>query len=269
MRSLSLLIISFLLAACNQQEIPSYNDLTPAEQAAIESARKDKCLRDYASVYANFKEDTALLFDSDKWVRGKGFYHEYKGKDFTRKVDIRIWKQDRNTDDIYFYITDTLSGSSSYFLKMSRSQNEAILDDVYADHCDRVYTVTGTTGLTAKYEYTVTNAPNTDTYTDTYTLSPAYPIFFANFNLARKKVTKNSSGTVTSTLNDTSTLTAKTFDFGSYTTATDAAQYTQKFCLIDEETAGVYRFMKAQSTNGFRLQTVCASTPPVDWDLSI
>jgi hypothetical protein len=149
-----------------------------------------------------------------------------------------------------------------------------MISDLLVDHCSKFYTSTSSSSgpLSILYEFEKSNAPNTDIYSDTYSLAFTYPAFFANFQLSRSVKTENSSGVQQgSIVNYTSSLTTKSFTFDS-DTATDSAFYTQKFCTIDKETLDVstsrYRFSTDSNTIGFKFNCT-ETTPPVDWNLTL
>lgn len=279
MKKLLIVFLLALLSSCVQEEIQSFNDLSPSEQDAIRQTSYLKCLAQYQIIYNRFKNTSNQVFDSTSYDREKGFYFEYKsGTEVKKKLDIRVWKRDGNADEIYFYITDTQIGSENYFLRVTRNQNESMIDDLLEDHCRKPSVYTSSTGesgpLSIKYEFERSNAPNTDVYTDTFSLPFSSLAVFANFRIGRKITTKNSSGeTVGSAQNYTSSLVTKSYDFDGYTIPTDSTRYTQKFCNLVEENVVInganttaYRFSQVPSNLGFRLSCT-EGTVPGDWNL--
>lgn len=254
-----------------------YNRLDPDERTDIDNASRDKCVATYTPIYRTFREKSNEVFNSTSYDRAKGFYYEYKiGTDVKRKMDIRVWKRDGNADEIYFYITETQLSSESYFLRVTRVQNEEMIADLLTDHCVRtpspVYTSTTSASgpLTVKYEYLRSNAPNTDEYIDSYSLPFSNLAMFANFRLTRKVTTKNSSGTIVGTAsNYASTLTSKTYNFEGYNDASNSGRYTQKFCDFQYEIPADnhYRFSKDSTLTGFKW--TCQTSLPVGWDLTL
>lgn len=260
-----------------------WDKLTPAQRAELAARGKKECEASYKSTYNNFKNTSSGVFTASNYERGRGFYHEYKvDKDVKRKIDIRIWKQDVNNRVIYFYVTETNLGTNSYFLKITQAENEAMIDDLYSDHCDKtaLKVTTGSSGpAKAVQEYNEPNSPNTDEYTDTFTYNFNYLAYFANFNLARDVKTVTTSGsTVGSVVKYTSSLVAKnyTFEEASYTAKRDNNfVYSQKFCTIKENIDGnKYRVAKEPNTFGYVLKEnsidatkLCETTKPADWNL--
>ena len=277
MKIFILFSLILLNSSCKQEEIEAYDSLTSAERDAIQNASRDKCISTYSPTYASFKKNSNDVFDSSSYNRELGFYHEYKaGTEVKRKMDIRVWKRDGNADEIYFYVTETQLASESYFLRITRAQNEEMIDDLLLDHCvrtpARIYESSMTSSaLTVKYEFEKSNAPNTDEYIDTYSLPFTSLAMFANFRLSRKITTRASDGDVVgSAVNYTSTLTTKTYDFEGFNDATNSARYTQKFCDFQYELPAPdnqYRFSKESSFIGFKIN--CDTVVPAEWNLSI
>lgn len=267
-----LLLISILSLVSCQEEVQMYDKLDDNERTDIDNQSNATCITNFTPIYDTFKEKSAEIFDSSTYDRAKGFYHEYKsGNDVKRKLDIRVWKRDSTTREIYFYITETQLATESYFFRITQTQADEIISDLLTDHCTKFYTSTTSSNgpLTVKYEYNKSNAPNTDYYVDTYSLPFTYNPFFANFQLSRTVTTKNSEGTVQGTaVSYTSTLTAKTYTFDS-DVATSSAYYTQKFCNLKRDaTSSKYRFSTSSSIIGF--QTECVeTTPPAGWNLTL
>lgn len=269
------------MGSCVQEEVQSFNDLSPSEQDAVRQTSYQKCLAQYQIIYNRFKNTSNQVFDSSSYDREKGFYFEYKlGSEVKKKLDIRIWKRDGNADEIYFYITDTQIGSENYFLRVTRAQNESMIDDLLEDNCRKPSVYTSSAGdngpLSIKYEFERSNAPNTDVYTDTFSLPFSSLALFANFRIGRKITTKNSSGTTVGTAQTyTSSLVTKSYDFEDYSTPTDSTRYTQKFCDLVEEsvvingaTTNAYRFSQVPTNLGFRFS--CAvGTVPGGWSLTL
>lgn len=256
-----------MLASC-EEEVAKYDELTEGQQEAIRQRGRALCIRDFTPIYERFKNESVKVFDSDSYERQDGFYHEFKGPSSTRKIDIRVWKQDRTANEIYFYITENLEGSSNYFLRITQAQNEAMIDSLLKDHCDKVYTSTsGSNGpVNVLYEYTVDNPPNDDFYDDKYVLNFGSLAYFGKFRKTRTVETKNEDNDRVGELQQyTSTLVAKGYDFEGRNVATNSTYYTQNFCEPALETATDYRFNKTSDT----LKLTCAATPPVGWDLSI
>ncbi len=272
------IVMSFLLS-CVQEEVESFNDLSPSEQEAIRQNSYLKCIAQFQTIYNRFKNNSNQVFDSTSYDREDGFYFEYKlATEVKKKLDIRVWKRDANAGDLYFYITDTQIGSENYFLRVTRSQNETMIDDLLEDHCRKPSVYTSSSGdsgpLSIKFEFERSNAPNIDAYTDTFSLPFSSLAVFANFTIVRKITTKNSNGeTVGSAQNFSSSLVSKSYNFEGYTDPTDGSRYTQKFCdvvtetvVINGVTKNAYRFSQVPSNLGYRFSCTEGAVP-AGWNL--
>ena len=283
MNQVFFLLLAFTFVSCNEKVIESYDDLTPDEQEEIRNYSYLRCKSQYQSIYDRFKNTSNEVFDSSSFDRENGFYFEYKqgtASDVKKKMDIRIWKRDGTLDEIYFYITDVVLGSESYFLRLTRSENEEMIDDLLEDHCLRPLIYTSSSAdygpLSISYSYDKINAPNTDSYVDVYSLPFSNPAFFANFRISRKVTTTDSNGDAVGTaVSYSSTLISKTYSFDSYTDPSDSSRYTQKFCnpatesaVVNGATVNVFRFSQDTSFFGFKIDCV-EGTAPVGWNLTL
>lgn len=273
MKTIFFLIILLLLGiSCKQEEIQSYADLDPDEQAAINAAGTIQCLNRVASNYNQFKASSNEVFSSSSFNREDGFEFILKnGTTAERTVQIKIWKQ--TPTELFFYISDD-KASGDYFLRWQKADNEQVIDDLKAAHCTRpeIYTSSiASSSLTMKYEYTLPKAPDHEDYVDTYTMAFSQPAFFANYKIGRTKKLVNSDDEVQSTTTYTSTLTAKTYDFENYDNAEDSGRYNQLFCTIPRGASG-YRFANERNVEGFKFSlsgAECVTTKPAAWDLTI
>lgn len=248
-----------------------YDQLTQAEQDAIRERAKEKCLETNTPHYARYKIKSGEVFASSAYQREDGYYFEYKlNTEVKKKIDVRVWKQD--ADEMYFYVTDTVLSSDSYFLRIKKTENEDMISDILSDHCSdpKVYTAStsGTGPVSVTYEYEKSNAPNTDEFKDVYSFRFAELAFFGSYRITRTLRTVNSEDAEVSKSTYTSTLVYKAYDFTS-DNYSDTSKYTQKFCHVKEDdTAAKYRVSQKTEFIGFELECVL-TTKPADWDLSI
>ena len=275
--SLAFIILLLLGVSCNQEEIQSYNDLTADERTAIQNASHDKCVREVAVNYNQFKTNSNAIFTSSSYNREDGFEFVLKnGTTTERTVKIQVWKQ--TPTEIFFYISDD-KASGDYFLRWQKTDNETMITDLQSVHCLRpeIYTSSlGSSALTMKDEYTLQKAPDHENYVDTYTMAFNQPAFFANYKISRTKKLVNDSDVVQTTTNYTSTLTAKTYDYGTNDNAEDNTQYNQLFCTVTRTGAG-YRFANQRGVEGFLINLAdttpgtgtCQTSKPAAWDMSI
>lgn len=263
-----LLIILVTLSSCRQEE-SRWDELSTDEQAYLRARARMKCEEDNANAYKNFKKLSGESFASSTYNRAKGIEIKFKQGDVvSTTTDMKVWKQDTINDVLYFYVTKTNSDYStdSYFLRLPGVQNDDVIDDLLADHCEEIYTASlGSHGpLNVKYPYTVNISSGKYEYTDNYAFNFSEPTFLGSYRLSRKVITFDSNGKETATANFSSTLTHKTYPSFASTDYTHS-DYSQKFCIVTFETGSQYRLSKTEL--GFKKS--CQTTPPVDWDLSI
>lgn len=270
-----LLVLSALLVlglSCKQEEIQSYDDLTPGEQAAINAAGRLQCLSRVAANYNEFKSNSNAVFTNSAFNREDGFEFLFKnGTTTERTVQIKVWKQ--TPTEIFFYISDD-KAAGDYFLRWQKTDNEQMIDDLKDAHCTRpeIYTSSiNSSLLSMKYEYTLQKAPDYEEYIDTYSMALSQPAFFANYKIGRTKKLFNDEDELQTTTTYTSTLTAKSYDFGTNDNPEDNSQYNQLFCTIPRGGSG-YRFANERNVEGFKINlsgAECVNTKPAAWDMSI
>lgn len=257
----------FTLVSC-KQEVAGWDALSTTERDYIRNQARLKCLQTYEPYFKTYKKNSEKVFSSYDFRRGKGYYHELKeGDSIKKKVDFRIWKQSSN--EIYFYVTENVLGTHSYFLRIQHHENDDMIEQLRKDHCDnqsKIFTSSsvGSQGpLSVRKEYILPNAPNTDHYNDSYTFNFNELAYFATYTLKRTLEVKDSEDKVISTTNYTSSWTGKDYEFTS-SNANDSSYYTQKFCELDLTSLQ----LPFNSEIGYGI--VCNSTTvPGDWDLSI
>lgn len=265
MKTLGVLAFSFLLlGSCVDREIEAYDSLTQIEQDEIRSRGRQQCLERLASTYDNFKRESNEVFNSTGYDRAKGFTAEFTGGTVKKTLEVKIWK--RTPQALYFYIS--AENSDDYFLKISKAENELMVDALLDIHCLRpeIYVSNlGASVLTMKNEYVLPKAPNREKYIDTYTMQFNSLVAFANYRLSRTRATFNDKDEqIDTTVKYESTMKGKDFTFNS--TDPHSNEYNQKFCLIDDTDS--YRFPKERGQEGFKY--VCTGTAdPLVWDLAI
>lgn len=283
MKKLLFLSLTILLAfSCKEEEVQTWDDLTEAQKNEIRLRAQKRCEADYLATFNRFKATSSSdVFNSTNYDREKGFHLDYKENDSVkRSVDIRVWKRDSSAREVYFYITETLLGSDSYFLRITGTENDDMIDDLFSVHCDRknfpaFSSTTGDNGpQKVIQEYSVSNSPNIDEYTDTYELSFSRLAYFANYRLSRtvKQVKADDTDSVVKTINYKSEFKNKSFDFEAdiYDAKRTATEYyfTQKFCTIEASVTPAGYF-PSKDPNKFGYTLTCQTTKPADWDLAL
>jgi hypothetical protein len=279
------------LIAC-KESISDYDKLSTNDQLYIRTLSAIQCREKFAQTFKNFKDTSAKAWDlNNGYKRGNGFHQEFlEGTAALSKVDFKIWKVD--STDIYFYVTESASSvESSYFLKLSRVQNEDMITDLAEDFCTKNYTgnTSGASGpVTINQEFTRTNTVNTnhtDHYVDVYTIGFDRPAYIGPYNVTRTVTTTDrvaSGGTVIGTAKSfKTTMAAQTYVFTDNAQYNTLTYYVQNFCEpVDTTGEGVFRLYKrpansdmtATSSTIFRFGynfTCTPTTIPAGWDLTI
>lgn len=262
MKKVFFIFLLVLSSAC-QEEKGIWDELTGPEREAVRAEAEAACLSESSQRFTNFKTTSANTFSSSDWVRNKQWRHILKnGEVEDTRTDFQVWKQ--RATELYLWVKVTKgSDVSDYFLRISQSENEDMIDDIRSNICSRTMSTTSTSNsgpVSAIKTYTQTAGSEKREFTDTYNFDFSYLAFFgANHNLTRKIVTKKvSNDEVISTINLTSSFSSVTGADDLRVLYTDG--YTQKFCEV------------STLTSPYAIPYILNSCPtvlPGDWDLSI
>lgn len=260
--SIVFIFILLLLASC-RKEIANYDKLTAAERAALARRYSAKCTSDSAVEIKNFKRDSNSVFSSSNFSRNKSFKHEYKdGSTIMYTIDLQVWKQ--TSSEIYFVWTETGESEVSKFLRITKAENETMIDNLLSDLCSQKYKGSINNSVNLTYEYERQVAAKRIVYTDSVASRYDHPAGFANFTVKRSKKT------IEEDVNDvnksyTSTLVAGTLnDLSSSNPSAIAVEYCY-FDLVDNS----YQFVKSttERERGFRI--TCTNSLPAGWNLNL
>lgn len=268
MKKLIVLSVLLLLASC-QEEVQSYNDLSPDEQAAINSQGQAQCLTNAEGNFTTYKTKSAEVFTSGNYTRGNGFSFTLKNGTTTFKtIDISVWKQ--TATEMYFLVTDSFASSGNYFLRITKAENDSMIDTMKTKYCERgdvpnKYTMGLTSSsLTATYETNnyITSGTNKNNYKDTYTMYFNELVQFATYRVGRSlKVTDQDGNQVGNTESYTSTFADKDVTFAS----ADPNTYATTYCTIPTP----YLFIKSKNFQGFYdPNAACTGSIPAGWNLT-
>jgi hypothetical protein len=262
-----------LLSTSCKKTVHAWNELSDAERTEINNRAQQNCVATNAAAYEAFLDSSDETFASASFARGVGYERQYKLEGSTNAADtytMKVWKQDSTNGVLYFYVTQSVStgGEESYFLRIKRTDNEALINQLKSDHCGAVYTsmTTGETGpMSLVYDYNSPNGANTTYFTDTYTFNFTDLGFMGGLRLKRKLVVKDTAGTPQSTTIYDSTVAQKLFSFP--TTDYTNVAYTQNFCELNYST-----YALSANKLGFAnlsCQTTVPAVPGDEWNLSI
>jgi len=279
-----ILLISFLVlgAACGKREAV-WDELSEADQRAIRGRAYGECKSDSVTTFENFVEKSSLVWTSGDWQRNDAWKHTFTEGSSVITTKIRIWKN--NGTMLYLAITDDVTTTAPYFLRIPKAANETMITHLKEQICRGHQSVSAKGGedgpLTVGREYTTTEAAEVNTITDTYSFNFAYPAFVATeWNLKRRILKKKSDGTQISDKTSTSSFTKLTGEDDLPTTATS---WATKYCDIflpevvppgaELENPGELRYVvpyqlgNNDTTPG--TLTCNVGTLPTGWDLSI
>lgn len=263
-----ILLLSF---SCKQEEINGFDSLSAEEQQTIRDRGTSSCKEKATPIFNKFKTESNKTFTSSGYARGKVFTYELKeGETVVKTVELKVWKQ--TTDALYFVVSDS-KASSDYFLRVQKSDNEKIINDLFETHCTRPVLYTSSIGsngpLTVVNEYELPKAPNMEVYKDTYSLAFNVPAFLGTYSLTRSlKVEDSDEQPVGSARNFTTTHKNESHAFTSDDWS-DANHYTQKFCSLN--LSNDFRLSRQRNVEGFKidLNSDCLDAEPVGWNLDI
>ena len=210
----SLVIALLLILAACQEEKGIWDQLTPAEQAAVRAQAVAECKSSNQARFDAIKNSTGF-FQSTTWQRNKAFKHELKNGEVVDTLnEIQVWKQDTVSNIVYLWIKQTKgSDLESFFVRITKDQHDQMVTDLLDDLCDKNITATTATNpIPVTEAYTQTASPNKREFTDTYSLQiDETPFVGATYRLTRKIVTKKiADDSVVSTVNLASTFAAVT-----------------------------------------------------------
>jgi hypothetical protein len=210
----ALLIILLTLISCREEE-GVWDELTPAEQAALRLRAQSKCLSESADAFNTFKSSSNTKFytNASAYAAGVTFNHTFKEGSSTTNLfthKITIWKI--TATDVYLLNHIEYTSTDEYqFIKIPKATNEAMIDDLQSRYCDRS---TGqddsfslsTASRTYKYIKQVTTLKKN---TSTFTYDVNLLVFLSRYKESRSTQLYDSNGNVSgSATSSTGTLSA-------------------------------------------------------------
>jgi len=259
LKTLIALAALFILASC-QEEKGIWDTLTPAEQAAVRAQAIAECKSSNQVRFDALKNSTTF-FQSTSWARNKAYKHELKNGDTVDTLnEIQVWKQDTVSNVVYLWVKQTKgSDLTSFFVRITKTQHQEMVDDLLDDLCDKNITATTSTNpITISKSYTQTVTPNKREFSDTYSYqTDETPFIATTYRLTRKIVTKviaDDSVVSTTNLSSTFSTVADPVALGS-----NPDSYATIYC--DLETPAT-RF-------GIPYTYSCVTSLPGTWNLTI
>lgn len=205
MKLLTFLFILFSLISCREEE-GIWDELSPAEQAAMRLRAYNKCISSSNSHFNAFLTNSAKNFyGDDAYDRGVTFNHTFKEgetTDYTHKIT--VWKT--TATDVYLLIFIDDSSDQYQFVKIPKATNDSMISQMQIDYCNEDLTL-NTSSSTYKY---VTETSSKET-TFTYTYSTSLLAYLSVYKLTKKEQPLDDDGEPTGTVtNSTGTLSSAT-----------------------------------------------------------
>ncbi len=203
-RLLFLALLGLACGACRKEE-GIWDELSPAERAALRERALRDCISNSNARFSEFKDGVDALYTSASWQRNKAYKHELKnGETVDTTHNVQVWKQ--SASELYLVVTRTIGSNTpvTYFLRIPNATNDDILDDLQLEVCAQRATLVSSSGssMTVRKEYKQTVVGGTRETTDTYTMPYALsPYMGTAWRFTRKIVAKDTAGKVTSTTN--------------------------------------------------------------------
>jgi hypothetical protein len=184
--------------SCRKEEA-IWDELSPADQAAIATRAYNECIADITSSFDDFKADSATIYSSASWQRHDAWKHELKadGASTAELINnIRVWKN--SGTEIYFLITQEKgSDAKVFFLRVPTSVNESMIDNLKQQFCRKEVALTGTSRFTVTEEYTLSVGTGTYEYDETYTFDFDKLAYMGTAWKMKRVLTKNVTSTTT------------------------------------------------------------------------
>lgn len=204
-------LVAFTLSCRKEEAI--WDELSPADQAAISTRAYNECIADITDNFDDFKADSATIYSSASWQRHDAWKHELKADGAsTAEVinNIRVWKN--SGTEIYFLITQEKgSDTKVFFLRIPSTVNDSMIDNLKQQYCRKQVALSGTSRFTVTEDYTLSVGTGTNEYKETYTFDFDKLAYMGSaWKMKRVLTKKDSNGTVTSTTTLNSTLSAVT-----------------------------------------------------------
>ena len=165
MIKLFLFSLLFLSIGCVQEEIESYDDLTPDEQEDIRNQSQQKCLNESQENFTNLI--TSSNSNMASFTRGQYWKVTYTAGSTTSDNYIYVWKVDGTT--VYFLYQQLIESTTYHnFIKVTQAFNEEMFDDLLVKKCNYTLSVTqGDSSYSVKFTDVATTEGTTDYKTTT------------------------------------------------------------------------------------------------------
>ncbi len=262
-----LLSLLVLIAACGTN-VPGWDSLSESEKAYIRTQAEAQCQVDFGPFYEDYKVTSGQFFGSADYIRNTVFTWSYKSGSATGTelftATFKVWKT--NGTAVYLYVTENLTSTFSYFLKITAAQNAVMIEQLKDDQCSRYYkSGTYSSPNTIENFYDVSTAPTKDEVTDKTSFNHAYPAWLSAWDFTRTTKQKNADGTYTGTNKEYTSVFAQAADEDLGTSP--YTSYEQNFCEMSAANFS-YSLTKDKSY-GYKKLVNCVGANPWGTELDI
>lgn len=234
----SILILLISLCACEEQ-VPSYDTLTPDEQTYINQRSEMLCRSNEEAAFSSFI--TTSNDEMSNFTRGKYWKVELtknSGGSTVQSTDyIYVWKVDGTT--VYFlYQQKDGSGFDYFFYKITQDFNNDMIRDLLDKKCTKTYSLTTSSSLITLTRNNIASSEPPTNFSSNYTYKTksVLPAFFNLYNFIQLKKTLNSSNVVTSSETWTYTI---SYVGVKNDLPTSFTSYDANYCLFNYDDDGV------------------------------
>ncbi len=270
------IILALGLSACNDT-VEGFNELTEEEKENLRQRYSAQCLADSEERFDDIKTASDEQFDESSdthFARNKAWTYELKltpvppaTSTASETQKIIVWKTTPTA--VYFIIKKDLNSVVYYrFLKISKTTNDLMFDDIKSKNCAKTVTLTlGSSSSTVEVETeTAISSTESQLLTRTYTYPHSMLAYFSAFKETRKIEKLNEDRKVTSTTNYTGTLTVATSEVPTYDLYTDYPSDTQ-YCTVTNSAGPSYTIPYTEDcVTGFTPTELCYSGTDPDAD---
>ena len=200
------LLIIFSIACTKKEDY--WDKLIPSEQAQVRLIARTKCINDIAQAKIDYKAESNKF--SSYYARGYGYeFKFFEGSNTTPVKTKKITFLRVEATQFYAWLVTSVAGEpTSQLIRYQTTENEAIIDKLVTDFCDKNLKLSGTS--TVVWSSYKEDATSEDTATDDVTIKDTRkynfkePAFFADFYLTKDKVVKVKATGATTTTSYTS-----------------------------------------------------------------
>jgi len=227
LKKTALLFLLLIVASCREEE-GVWDQLTPAEIAALEARATQKCLAGSAANFTKIAETSNI--EMAKYKRGDFWKITIPGT--TTPDYLYVWKV---TGSAVYFLYQQKQGSTTYhqFIKTTAAFNSEMIADIRIQKCasETPVITQSSSSYSVKYVDILSTEGSTKYRTDTtYSGLDSYPVFYSIFSQKIFKEKLDSDGNVASSENLTYSIAYE--DDDAELLATFSLYSNRKYCIF-------------------------------------